>query len=103
VNGASGDTQDVVVSCGSGQKAVGGGYSSTGDVFNLDTRPTASDDGWAIIVVNVDNTPSSGTAYATCLGGGRRGLSLRRRPGGRQVRRRPGGQVLQCNTRSAIA
>jgi Collagen triple helix repeat (20 copies) len=68
VNGASGDTQDVVVSCGSGQKAVGGGYSSTGNVFNLDTRPTASDDGWAITVVNDDNTASSGTAYATCLG-----------------------------------
>jgi Collagen triple helix repeat (20 copies) len=67
-SGAAGDGQDIVASCGAGQKAVGGGYSSTGDVFNLDTRPTAADDGWAIIVVNADNTSSSGTAYATCLG-----------------------------------
>jgi hypothetical protein len=67
-SGQAGDAQDVTANCGVGQKAVSGGFDSNGSVFNLDTRPTGADDGWTIFLVNSDNTPRSGTVYATCLG-----------------------------------
>jgi hypothetical protein len=68
---AANDSQTFVVSCGAGQKAVGGGYDGdgTGAVFNLDLKPTAADDGWSILLANADaNASHSGTVYATCLG-----------------------------------
>lgn len=67
-SGASGDQQAVTANCAAGQKAVGGGFDSTGDVFNLDSAPTAGDDGWAIYLVNGDNASNTGTVYVLCLG-----------------------------------
>jgi hypothetical protein len=59
---------EVSASCGPGQKAVGGGFTSNGDVYNEDTAPTAGDDGWKIFLVNAGGSGVSGTVYAICLG-----------------------------------
>lgn len=67
----AGGDQTLVTSCTAGQKAVGGGYDGDGSgaVINLDLKPTASDDGWSIWLVNTDTGGShAGTVYAVCLG-----------------------------------
>jgi hypothetical protein len=73
--GSDGDSTNVTASCGSGQKATGGGYatdSTSGtdlNVFGFGSRPTAADDGWTVFVYNVDPSAShGGTVYAVCLG-----------------------------------
>jgi hypothetical protein len=58
----------VTASCVGAQKAVGGGYESTGNVFNEDTFPTAADDGWSIFLFNADAVVRTGTVDVTCLG-----------------------------------
>ena len=65
---AADDLQTVIAICGAGQKAVGGGFDSDGQVFNYDTKATAADDGWEIVLANPDSGSSSGTVYAYCLG-----------------------------------
>ncbi len=67
-SGTGDDTELFTVTCASGQKAIGGGYDSNGNIFNEDTFPTAADDGWSIFLVNYDNTTRTGTVYAICLG-----------------------------------
>jgi Collagen triple helix repeat (20 copies) len=64
------DGEDVVTaSCGSGQKAVGGGFDSKGVVFIFESRPTGTDDGWQIDLGNADsNNSTSGSIYVVCLG-----------------------------------
>jgi hypothetical protein len=62
------DSRMFTVSCATGQKAVGGGFDSDGQVHSLDTTPTATDDGWKIYLFNPDKVSDSGTAYAVCLG-----------------------------------
>lgn len=64
---AASDIQTVIATCGAGQKAVGGGFDSNGEVFNYDTKATAADDGWAILLANPDSEAASGTVYAYCL------------------------------------
>lgn len=55
------------ISCPAGQKAAGGGFSSDGSVFNLDSYP-ASDVQWRIYLVNGSTTaPANVTMYATCV------------------------------------
>lgn len=64
--GADGEGE-FTVSCDAGQKAAGGGFSSDGAVFALDSFP-ASDSSWRMYLANL--SPSSGasiTLYATCL------------------------------------
>lgn len=65
---AAGDSDLVTVSCGTGQKAVNGGFESNGNIFSEDSFPTANDDGWSQFLVNLDDADLSGTAYAICLG-----------------------------------
>jgi hypothetical protein len=66
---AAQDDQTFTVACGSGQKAVSGGFDSNGDVFNFDTKPTPDDSGWEIILANGANSGTAqGTVYAVCLG-----------------------------------
>jgi hypothetical protein len=62
--------ESITGTCGAGQQAVNGGFDSSGNsVFNLDTRPTAGDDGWQMLLVNADTAnAASGTFYAICLG-----------------------------------
>jgi hypothetical protein len=71
--GQPGSVRLFTTNCGVNQKAVSGGFDSDGFVFNLDTAPTAADDGWLIFLVNsapVNATPlaATGTLYVTCLG-----------------------------------
>jgi hypothetical protein len=62
-------TTTVTGNCGAGQKAVNAGFDSDGDVFSADTKPTAADDGWQILLLNADaDTSASGTVYVVCLG-----------------------------------
>jgi hypothetical protein len=58
----------ITASCSAGQKAVSGGFTSNGDVFNEDTAPTPLDDGWSIYLINAGDSGASGTVYAICLG-----------------------------------
>jgi hypothetical protein len=66
---AAGDFTTVTANCDAGQKAVNAGFDSNGDVYSEDTKPTAADDGWQILLINNDqNNPATGTVYAVCLG-----------------------------------
>jgi hypothetical protein len=65
---ATGIAQAFTTNCAAGQKAVGGGFDSDGGVFNLDTKPTAADDGWVIVLANPDSTTDTGLTYTICLG-----------------------------------
>ena len=67
-SGSAGDQGAVTANCAAGKKAVGGGFDSSGDVFNLDSAPTAGDDGWTIYLVNGDTSANTGTVYVLCLG-----------------------------------
>jgi hypothetical protein len=67
--GTAGDMNDFTVSCGAGQKAISGGYTSDGSVLTFQSRPTPADDGWSLYLDNADKTAAhSGTVYAVCLG-----------------------------------
>ena len=55
------------ISCDSGQKVMGGGFSSNGDVYNWDSHP-ASDSAWRLYLDNADESAGASiTLYATCL------------------------------------
>jgi len=58
------------VTCDSGQKAIGGGWSQTtptaGAVWSLSSFPTADDSGWTVWILNQAGA-HSGTTYAVCL------------------------------------
>jgi hypothetical protein len=58
---------EFTVACDSGQKAVGGGFSSDGSVFNYDSYP-ASDGTWKLYLANGSSTAAANvTLYATCI------------------------------------
>lgn len=74
-SGTDGDTGTITATCGSGQKAVGGGYAPdgtqglAGGVIGSTSKPTSADDGWSVYVENIDGSAShTGTVYALCLG-----------------------------------
>ena len=59
----------VSVVCASGKKVIGGGFSSDGAVYNLDSHP-ANDTTWRLYLINADETqpaPNT-TVYAVCIG-----------------------------------
>lgn len=63
---AGGGEGEFTVTCDSG-KVAGGGFSSDGAVFNLDSYPS-SDSAWRIYLVNGDPSSAANvTLYATCL------------------------------------
>jgi hypothetical protein len=64
----AGDSEFFTVSCGPGQKAVSGGFSSDGNVYSLDTFSTTQDDGWTLYLYDSDPADASGTVEAVCLG-----------------------------------
>ena len=54
--------------CGSGEKALSGGFDTPGSVLSLDTLPTGDGSGWQIYLLNLSETAgASGTVYAVCL------------------------------------
>jgi hypothetical protein len=69
IGGGAGEKGLFTVSCGTGQKAVSGGYDADGTVLSLMTHPTAADDGWQIYLDNADSAAAhTGTVYVVCLG-----------------------------------
>jgi len=63
---ASGEGE-FTVTCDSGQKVVGGGFSSDGAVFDLDSYP-ASDGAWKLYLANGSSSAGANiTLYATCV------------------------------------
>ena len=56
--------------CGSGEKAVSGGfgYDSSALVLSSDSLPTGDGSGWQMYLFNLSSTSgASGTVYAVCL------------------------------------
>lgn len=75
VAGTDGGAGTITATCGSGQKAVGGGYLTdgalglTGGVLGSDSGPTAADDGWSVSLDNLDGSAAhTGKVYAICFG-----------------------------------
>ena len=65
--GAS-SVQQVSPACQSGEKAVSGGYSSSGAVLSATTAPSSDGSSWQMVLINLDSTAgTSGTGYAVCL------------------------------------
>ncbi|MGH3066086.1 MAG: hypothetical protein ACRDOF_07245 [Gaiellaceae bacterium] len=55
------------IACDAGQKVAGGGFSSDGPVFNLDSFP-ASDSSWGLYLANGSETAAATiTLFATCI------------------------------------
>jgi hypothetical protein len=58
---------EFTVPCDSGQKAVGGGFSSDGAVYNFDSYP-GSDGSWKLYLANASTSEGANiTLYASCL------------------------------------
>jgi hypothetical protein len=58
---------DFSIACDSGQKVMGGGFTSNTGVIAFDSYPQ-SDTTWAFFLANLsETTPASITLYATCL------------------------------------
>ena len=58
--------RDFSIACDAGQKVMGGGFTSDGSVFNLDSYPQ-SDTTWVMFLANAGTAPANVTLYATCL------------------------------------
>jgi hypothetical protein len=75
-SGNDGSMATITATCGTGQKAVGGGYLTdgpngglAGGVLASDSGPTAADDGWSTSLDNIDGLAShTGKVYAVCFG-----------------------------------
>jgi hypothetical protein len=72
---AGGDSATITAACASGQKAVGGGYATDGGntglvgVLGTDSAPTSADDGWSVMLANIDGSAThTGKVYAVCFG-----------------------------------
>jgi hypothetical protein len=57
----------VTASCQSGEKAVGGGYTTDGALLSGPTAPSGDGASWQLLVLNIGDSTAAGTAYALCL------------------------------------
>ena len=58
---------EFTIACDSGQKVVGGGFASDGDVFNLDSHPS-NDSTWRLYLINGSTSAGAQVVlYATCI------------------------------------
>jgi hypothetical protein len=67
---AAGQQSMFTAACGSGEKALSGGYSydSSALVIPVDSLPTGDGSGWQIYLLNLSDTAgASGTVHAVCL------------------------------------
>jgi len=66
-NIGAGSAGEFSVSCDSGQKVMGGGFSSDGAVLSFGSAPV-NDSGWGFVLANADDAAShTVNLYATCL------------------------------------
>jgi hypothetical protein len=63
----SNDGKLVTVACPSGQKAMSGGYSTSQAVLQGPSAPSSDGSSWQSVLINIDSSTASGTAYAVCL------------------------------------
>lgn len=61
------DGKNVAVACDSGQKALSGGFTSQQAVLLAETAPAGDGNSWQLLLINIDSSNASGTAYALCL------------------------------------
>ena len=60
--------QEFAISCDAGKKVVSGGWSTSGAVLALDSRPT-SDATWSVYLGNASQSQGANVSvYAICLG-----------------------------------
>ena len=63
----AGAAQAFTVACDTGQKVLGGGFSSTGFLLGLASYPS-NESTWSILVANLDDAAAATVnAYATCI------------------------------------
>ena len=63
-----GDEGMFSVPCGSGEKAISGGFTTPNFVLSVDTLPTADGSGWQLYLINGSNSQgAAGVAYAICI------------------------------------
>jgi hypothetical protein len=63
----AGNARSFTASCQSGEKAVGGGYTTDGALVSGPSAPTADGASWQVLVLNLGDSGASGTAYAVCI------------------------------------
>jgi hypothetical protein len=64
---AANSATEFTIACDAGQKVLGGGFASDGDVLALDSHP-ANDSTWRVFLVNANETAAAQVAlFATCL------------------------------------
>jgi hypothetical protein len=63
----SNDVKLVTTACPTGQKAIGGGYTSSQAVLQGPTSPSTDGSSWQSVLINIDSSTASGTSYAVCL------------------------------------
>jgi hypothetical protein len=61
----AGDAGDFTVQCAQGEKVTGGGSSSFGSLFLLDSRPN-TETSWAVYVANMGEQSAAFTVWAIC-------------------------------------
>ena len=59
--------REFSIACDAGKKIVSGGYSTTGAVMALDSRPT-NDTTWGLYLANIGNQGAQVSLYAVCIG-----------------------------------
>ena len=60
--------RELTIGCDAGKKIVSGGYSTTGMLLALDSRPT-SETTWGMYLLNLGSSQAAAvTLYAVCLG-----------------------------------
>ena len=71
VSFTAGEEKGTTISCDPGQRAVGGGFSSSQFFIGLDSFPASNPPtGWHVYLINATDPPVAATAdiYVTCLG-----------------------------------
>lgn len=64
----AGEAKAVTVACGTGEKAIAGGFSTDQVVFAFDTLPSSDGGSWQIFLANGSSSAgASGTLYVVCL------------------------------------
>lgn len=60
--------RELTIGCDAGKKIVSGGYSTTGMLLSLDSRPT-SETTWGMYLLNLSSSQGAAvTLYAVCIG-----------------------------------